>query len=74
MALRVKPNWLPALRMAIASNFMRGEVDEAARALNLYFQIDPGVSIAKISEFYPLRREADRQRLILAMRTAGVPE
>ena len=74
MALHIKPNWLPALRMAIASNAMRGRADEAARALNSYFTIDPNVSIAKICEFYPLRRDADRQRLILGMRTAGVPE
>jgi adenylate cyclase len=74
MALRVKPNWLPALRVAIASNAMRGQVDEAGRALHLYFRIDPEVSIANICEFYPLRRDADRRRLILAMRTAGLPE
>lgn len=74
MALRVKPNWLPALRVAIASNAMRGQVDEADRALKSYHRIDPKVSIAKICEFYPLRRDVDRQRLILAMRTAGVPE
>ena len=33
MALRVKPNWLPALRMTIASNAMRGQADQAKRAL-----------------------------------------
>ncbi|MGA7487319.1 MAG: winged helix-turn-helix domain-containing protein [Xanthobacteraceae bacterium] len=74
MALRVKPNWPPALRVAIASNAMRGRVDDAERALKAYLGIDPKVSIAKICEFYPLRRAADRQRLVLAMRTAGVPE
>jgi hypothetical protein len=30
------------------------------------------MSIAKICEHYPLRREVDRQRLIFAMRKAGV--
>ncbi|MEO8443113.1 MAG: hypothetical protein ABI547_11540, partial [Betaproteobacteria bacterium] len=74
MALRVKPNWLPALRVAIASNAMRGKVDAANLLLSLYLRIDPGVSIPKICEYYPFGREADRQRLILAMRTAGVPE
>jgi TolB-like protein len=74
MGLRVKPNWLPALRVAIASNALLGQLDEAHRALNLYFQIDPGVSIAKMCEFYPLRRDADRQRLIAGMRKAGVPD
>jgi TolB-like protein len=74
MGLRVKPGWLPALRMAIAANSMRGRMDEAQRALNAYFGLDPEVSIARICEFYPLRRTADRQRLIAGMRRAGVPE
>lgn len=73
-ALRVKPNWPPALRMAIASNAMRGRVDEAERALSSYFRVDPEVSIAKVCGFYPFRRDGHRQRLILAMRNAGVPE
>ena len=72
MALRVKPNWLPALRMAVASNAMRGEAEQAKRALNAYLTIDPQVTIAKLCEYYPFRREADRERLIAAMRKAGV--
>jgi TolB-like protein/tetratricopeptide (TPR) repeat protein len=74
MALRVKPNWLPALRVLIVSNAMQGQAEEAKRALNSYFSIDPKVSIAKTCEYYPLRREADRQRLIAGLRAAGVPE
>jgi TolB-like protein len=72
MALRVKPNWLPALRMAVASNAMRGEAGQAKLALNAYLTIDPQVTITKLCEYYPFRREADRQRLIAAMRKAGV--
>jgi TolB-like protein len=71
-ALRVKPNWLPALRMVIASNAMQDRDAETGHALELYLQIDPQVSVSKICEFYPLRRDGDRQRLILAMRKAGV--
>ena len=74
MALRVKPNWQPAVRVAIAANAMRGKISEADRLLRLYVRIDPEVSIAKVCDFYPLRREVDRQRLILAMRNAGMPE
>jgi TolB-like protein len=73
-ALRVKPNWMPALRVAVAANAMRGNRDEANRARSLYLRIDPGVRIAKICEFYPLRRDQDRQRLIGAMRIAGMPD
>jgi TolB-like protein len=74
MALRVKPNWLPALRMTIASNAMRGDPEQAKRALSVYLKMDPEVTIAKLCDYYPFRREADRRRLIAAMRTAGVPE
>jgi tetratricopeptide (TPR) repeat protein len=74
LALRVKPNWPPALRVAIASNAMRGHLDEAERSLQLLLKIDPEMTIARICEFYPLRREVDRQRLILAMRKAGMPD
>ena len=74
MALRVKPNWLPALRMAIAANAMRGQAAEAKRALNTYLGLDATVSIPRLCGYYPFRRDADRQRLIAAMRAAGVPE
>ncbi|MPZ39026.1 MAG: CadC-family transcriptional regulator [Rhizobiales bacterium] len=74
MALRIKPSWLPALRVAIAANAMGGRIDETNRALKAYLGIDPAVSIAKICDYYPLRHEADRQRLILALRKAGLPE
>jgi TolB-like protein len=74
MALRVKPNWLPALRVMIAANAMRGRADEADQALRSYLRIDPKISTAKMCEFYPLRRDTDRQRLILGMRRAGIPE
>jgi TolB-like protein len=73
MALRVKPNWLPALRVAIVSNAMRGRAEEAERALDLYVRIDPDASVARICECYPLRRDGDRKRLLLGLHKAGVP-
>jgi tetratricopeptide (TPR) repeat protein len=74
MALRIKPNWLPALRMTIASNAMRGEAEEVKRALNVYLGVDPEVSITRLCEYYPFRRKADRQRFTAAMNKAGVPK
>jgi tetratricopeptide (TPR) repeat protein len=73
-ALRRKPNWHPALRIALAANGMRGRRDEAERTLHAYLRSDPQVSIAKICGFYPFSRDADRQRLIQGLRKAGVPE
>jgi TolB-like protein len=74
MALRVKPNWLPALRMTIASNAMQGHAEQAKRALSAYRGVDPDVTITKLCAYYPFRRTADRQRLIAAMDKAGVPK
>jgi uncharacterized membrane-anchored protein len=73
-ALRVKPNWPPALRVAVAANAMRDRSDEATRALDALRRVFPHVNAAKICECYPLQREADRQRLVLALRKAGVPD
>jgi TolB-like protein len=74
LALRTKPNWMPALRVAIASNAMHGGATEAKAALRSYEQIDPNVSIRKICEHYPFQRQKDRQRLVKALRRAGVRE
>ena len=74
IALRRKPSWHPALRIALASNGMSGRRDEADRVLRAYLQSDPEVSIAKICGFYPFARAADRERLIEGLRKAGVPE
>jgi TolB-like protein len=74
MALRTKPNWMPALRVAIASNAMKGRAGEAKAALQSYERVDPNVSIRKICEHYPFRRQKDKQRLVKALRRAGVRE
>ena len=73
-ALRSKPNWPPALRVAIAASAMQGRLDDARHALSLLLRAEPRLTIAKVCDFYPLRRDADRRRLIVAMRKAGVPE
>ena len=73
-ALRLKPNWHPALRVALAANGMRGRLAEANQALRTYLRTDPQLSISKICGFYPLREDAHRQRLIVGLRRAGVPE
>ncbi len=74
MALSVKPSWPPALRVAIIASAARGDVRGVARFRTVYGELDPGICIPKICACYPLRREADRQRLVEALRKAGVPE
>ncbi len=74
LAARVKPNWMPALRVAIAANAMLGRDAEARDGLQTYERLDPDVNIHKVCEHYPFRREQDKQRLIEALRRAGVRE
>jgi len=73
-ALRVKPNWPPALRVAIASNAMLDRRDEAKWALTMLLRVDPTLTIGRTCEFYPLRRDVDRRRLIVALQRAGMPQ
>jgi TolB-like protein len=73
-ALRTKPNWMPALRVAIAANAMAGRAAEAKAALRSYEQIDPGATIRKMCEHYPFQRQEDKLRLVKALRGAGVRE
>jgi len=74
LALRTKPNWMPALRVAIASNAMHGRAAEAKAALQLYKQVDSNANIRKICEHYPFQRQKDKHRLVTALRKAGVRE
>ena len=60
--------------MAIAANAMLGRTAEARDGLQAYERIDPDVNIRKICEHYPFQREQDKQRLIEALRRAGVRE
>jgi tetratricopeptide (TPR) repeat protein len=73
MALRMKPNWGPALRMAMVSNAMQGRRAEASEALTAYSRIDPKVSIERICDLYPFRRASDRKRLVSGLRKVGLP-
>ena len=72
--MRGKPNWMPALRVAIAANAMLGRTAEAMHGVQAYERIDPDVTIPKICEHYPFQREQDRQRLTEALRRAGIRE
>ena len=53
---------------------MQGRAAEAKDALQSYERVDPNVSIRKICEHYPFRRQKDKQRLVKALRKAGVRE
>ena len=74
VAARTKPNWMPALRVAIAANGMLGRSAEARESLQAYERVDPEVSIRKVCEHYPFQRPQDKHRLMEGLRRAGVRE
>jgi TolB-like protein len=73
-AARMKPNWMPALRVSIAANAMLGRAGEARDGLQAYRRVDPDVNIRKICQHYPFQRKQDKQRLVEALRRAGIRE
>lgn len=73
-ASRMKPNWMPALRVSIAANAMLGQAAEARHGVQAYQRVDPEVSIRKICQHYPFQRKQDKQRLVEALRRAGIRE
>ena len=72
-ALRIKPDWPPALRVALVAAAMHGHAAEAARIRTRYAGIDPQISVRKICSCYALRRDVDR-RLVTGLRKAGLAE
>jgi hypothetical protein len=53
--MRVKPNWMPALRVAIAANAMLGGAADAREAMQAYERVDPNANIRRICEHYPFQ-------------------
>jgi len=60
--------------VSIAANAMLGRAGEARQGLQAYQRVDPDVSIRKICQHYPFQRKQDKQRLVEALRRAGIRE
>jgi DNA-binding SARP family transcriptional activator/Tfp pilus assembly protein PilF len=58
----------------IASLGHLGLQDEARVYVDKLLSIEPHFTIARFAEVYPIRRECDRERYIMGLRLAGVPE
>jgi TolB-like protein len=73
-ALRERPTYLTAIRMAAASSALAGRLEEARQAMEHLRQIDPALRVSNLKDRIPLRRPEDLARYEEGLRKAGLPE
>jgi TolB-like protein/Flp pilus assembly protein TadD len=71
-ALRLAPNNLFANIQLVSLYMYAGREDEARAAVAEIHRIDPNYSLEKFSKFYPVKKGPERDRLIDALRKAGL--
>jgi TolB-like protein len=73
-ALREKPEYHPALRVAAASNALAGRMDEARSAMTRSVRLYPTPHISNLKNQIPLRRPEDLARYAEGLRKSGLPD
>jgi len=74
-SLHEAPNFVPALRIAAASNALAGRLAEAQAAMASLRQIIPTLRFSNLKELLPpFRRPEDAARITEGLRKAGLPE
>ncbi|MGV6803083.1 MAG: adenylate/guanylate cyclase domain-containing protein [Ruegeria sp.] len=72
-ARRTKPHFMAALRILAASYALDGQKEQARRMAERILSEDPGFSISRFMAWYPLNTPDSRERLVLGLSTAGLP-
>ena len=73
-AVTANPQFSAGYKPLIASLGHLGRQDEARVYVDKLLSIEPHFTIARFAEVYPIRRACDRERYMLGLRLAGVPE
>ena len=73
-ACRERPNFLPSIRLAAASNALAGRVDEARGFIVRALQLDSDLHILNLKNRIGPFRPEDSAKLIEGLRKAGLPE
>jgi TolB-like protein len=73
-ASRQQAGYHAALRIAAASNALRGNSEAAARAVTELRALDPELRVSNVNVFLPVRRREHLFRLEVGLRKAGLPE
>ena len=68
------PTFLPAVAIIAASNALAGRMEEARRARQHLRQLDPGLRLSNLSNWFPIRRPEDFAKWSDGLRKAGLPE
>jgi TolB-like protein len=73
-ALRDRPNYLTALRVASASHGLGGRLIEGRRLMMRMCQLDPGLHVSGLADLLPFRREKDSAKWEGALQRVGLPD
>ncbi|HKX10917.1 MAG TPA: adenylate/guanylate cyclase domain-containing protein [Stellaceae bacterium] len=74
-ALRDQPDYVDALRIAVASNALAGRLEQAQKILARLRQLEPALRVSNLRErLGPYRRLEDLARYEEGLRKAGLPE
>jgi DNA-binding SARP family transcriptional activator/Flp pilus assembly protein TadD len=73
-AVRHTPGFSNAYKPLIAALGHLRRREEAKPYIEKLLELEPNFSIAKFAEVYPIKRASDRDRYIMGLRLAGVPE
>jgi TolB-like protein len=73
-AVRERPTWLSAVRIAAACHATSGERTEARRLTARLRDLDPALRVSTLKDVHPFRRSADLAKFENAIRKAGLPD
>jgi adenylate cyclase len=73
-ALRHHPDYVPALRIAMACNARLGNIEAAQKLWQQVALLSPSDRVSETRKRFPLRRDQDLEKLQEAYRLAGMPE
>ena len=69
-----RPDITTALRVSAAANALSGRLDDARRAVAEMIALEPKVTISYLRQVTPYRRIDDSEKMLSALRQAGLPE
>lgn len=73
-AVRERPTWLSAVRIAAACYATSDQRTAARRLIARVRDLDPALRVSTLKDVHPFRRPADLAKLENAIRKAGLPE
>jgi tetratricopeptide (TPR) repeat protein len=73
-AVRARPIWLTAVRIAAVANSLAGRPEQAKKFMDRVIEMDPALHLSNIKDLLPLRRDEDFAKWAEALRSAGLPE